>query len=63
MTFQRIRRRLRRGITATQSAVILGFIALVIIGSLATLGETVDDDLGDSAGNIADPSTLPGRFQ
>jgi Flp pilus assembly pilin Flp len=52
----------RRGISAAQTAVLLAVLALVIVAALRTLGTNARTNLNTTAGNIANPATLPSRF-
>lgn len=52
----------RRGITTVQVALLLALITMAIVGALKTMGTNAKTSLTTTAGNIADPSTLPARF-
>lgn len=52
----------RRGVTTVQVAVMLAVITLAIISAVKTLGTNAKTSLTSTAGNVADPSTLPSRF-
>ena len=52
----------RRGVTAVQTTLVIGAITLVAFATILSMGTGVSDDLGTTAGNVADPSTLLSRF-
>jgi Flp pilus assembly pilin Flp len=52
----------RRGATVVQVAVLLAIITLAIVSVVKTLGTNAKTSITSTAGNVADPSTLPARF-
>ena len=54
--------RIRRGVTTVQVCVMLAVITLAIISAVKTLGTNAKTSLTTTAGNVANPSTLPSRF-
>ena len=54
--------RIRRGVTTVQVCVMLAIITLGIISAVKTLGTNAKTSLTTTAGNVANPSTLPSRF-
>ena len=54
--------RARRGVTTVQYVVMLAVITLGVISAVRTLGSRASTGLNSTAGNVANPSTLPSRF-
>jgi Flp pilus assembly pilin Flp len=52
----------RRGISTAQAAVLLAVITLTIVAALRTLGTNARTNINTTAGNVANPATLPARF-
>jgi Flp pilus assembly pilin Flp len=52
----------RRGVTAVQWAVVAALTVLVVIVAVRNIGTNATTSLNSTAGNVADPSTLPARF-
>jgi Tfp pilus assembly protein PilX len=52
----------RRGVSAVQAAVVLAVLTLVIVAALRTMGTSARTNLNTSAGNVANPASLPSRF-
>ena len=52
----------RQGITTVQICVLLALIVLVAVSALKNLGTNAKTSLNSTAGNVANPSTLPARF-
>jgi hypothetical protein len=48
--------------SAAQTAVLLAVLSLVVVAALKTLGTNARTNLNTTAGNVANPSTLPSRF-
>ncbi len=59
---RRDNRRRRRGVSAVQTALIFGFIAVAVAVGVQSLGVATRDDLTQSAGEVADPSSLVDRW-
>ena len=54
--------RTRRGVTTAQVCILLAVISLVIVSAVKSLGTNAKTSLTTTAGNVANPSTLPSRF-
>ena len=57
-----LRRRARRGVTTVQYVVMLAVITLGVIAAVRNLGTGARTNLNTTAGNVANPATLPSRF-
>ena len=55
-------RKNRRGVTTAQYAVMAVVITLVIVSAVRTLGTNARTNMTTTAGNVANPATLPARF-
>ena len=65
MVQDRARRRThgsRRGVTVVQWCVVAAMILLVSIALIRSLGNSTSTNLNSTAGNVANPATLPSRF-
>ena len=58
----RVSRKSRRGVTTTQWCVLAAMITLLTIAAVRSLGTNASTGLNSTAGNIANPATLPSRF-
>jgi Flp pilus assembly pilin Flp len=56
------RLRNRRGATVVQWAVIAAIVVIGIIAAVRSIGTNTGTHMTTTAGNVADPSTLPARF-
>jgi Flp pilus assembly pilin Flp len=52
----------RRGVTNVQWALLAAVISVAVIAAVRSVGTNVRTNLNSTAGNVANPSTLPGRF-
>jgi hypothetical protein len=52
----------RKGVSGMQVCFVLGVTTMVVLGSISTLGTFTSTEMMDTAGRIADPSTLPAKF-
>jgi hypothetical protein len=52
----------RRGMSGTQAAVLLALITVAVLIAVRSLGSNTSTDLNRSAGNVANPASLPARF-
>jgi hypothetical protein len=52
----------RRGVTAVQWAVVASVILIGVIVAVRAIGTGARTNLNSTAGNLANPSTLPSRF-
>ena len=57
-----VNRRARRGVTTVQYVVMLAVICLGVIAAVRSLGTGARTNLNSTAGNVANPATLPSRF-
>jgi hypothetical protein len=57
-----IRRPARRGVTATQVAVVLALIFLAVFAGAQLLGDRTNVKMGQTASDLSDVSKLPARF-
>jgi len=55
-------RKNRRGATTVQYCVMAAVITLVIVSAVRTLGTGTRTNMTTTAGNVANPATLPARF-
>ena len=62
MTFSRIAAANRRGVSAVQIAVVLVLISVALFVSFRLTGTNTSANLNTTAGNIANPASLPARF-
>ncbi len=59
---RRIRRRNRRGMGLVEWCVVAALLILVVVISVRAMGTTVNSELNDTAGDIANPANLKNRF-
>lgn len=52
----------RRGLTAFQTAFILGVIGVGVIAGAGMVGQTTDDQMDELATDVANPADLTARF-
>ena len=52
----------RRGISAIETAFVVGLIAIIVLLSVAALGNSTSDKLDETATDVADPASLRDRF-
>jgi hypothetical protein len=62
MSFPRAHRFTRRGISSLQAVLVMGALALAVVASLRLLGQNTTAELGRTATNVADPTTLVDRW-
>ena len=55
-------RRVRRGMGTTEWVLIAAVIALAVVGAVTLMGTRVNDELGVTAQDVADPAQLTQRF-
>jgi hypothetical protein len=61
LTLRNISQR-RRGVSGAQAAVMLAVLTLVVVAALRTMGTSARTNLNTTAGNVANPASLPSRF-
>jgi len=57
-----LRRRIRRGISHAQYAVVLALITLAVVAGMTLMGSRANNKLNQTASDVANPAALTQRF-